>query len=108
MSPVKDEETNFALGRVGQGAVVGVEEWRLYRAWDGALETTVDQALIRGLGNAFRDSVSGLSTTKRPAFTGTGASNTIEDRIEAAGVLSRPLLRPCDSRRQRHLAGDRP
>jgi hypothetical protein len=26
MTPVKDEETNFPLGRLGKGAVVGVEE----------------------------------------------------------------------------------
>ncbi len=34
----------------------------LYRAGGGALETTVDQALIRGLDTAFRGCVSGLST----------------------------------------------
>jgi hypothetical protein len=34
----------------------------LHRAGDGALETTVDQALIRGLDTAFRVSVSGLSS----------------------------------------------
>src|SRR5512144_98328 len=32
----------------------------LHRAGDGALETTVDQALIRGLDTAFRVFVSGL------------------------------------------------
>jgi hypothetical protein len=34
----------------------------LHRAGDGALETTVDQALIRGLVTAFRVCVSGLSS----------------------------------------------
>jgi hypothetical protein len=34
----------------------------LHRAGDGALETTVDQALIRGLGTALRVCVSGLSS----------------------------------------------
>ena len=33
----------------------------LHRAGDGALETTLDQALICGLATAFRVCVSGLS-----------------------------------------------
>ena len=39
-----------------------VVESGLHRAGGGALETTVDQALIRGLGTAFRVCVSGLSS----------------------------------------------
>jgi hypothetical protein len=35
---------------------------KLHRAGGGALETTVDQALIRGLATAFRVCVSGLSS----------------------------------------------
>jgi phosphoribosylaminoimidazole (AIR) synthetase len=39
-----------------------VVESGLHRAGGGALETTVDQALIRGLGTAFRVYVSGISS----------------------------------------------
>lgn len=45
---------------VRRPALVG--ESGLHRAGGGALETTVDQALIRGLGTAFRGCVSGLSS----------------------------------------------
>jgi hypothetical protein len=52
MSVVNDFGSNNGAG----GEMLPVcREWvALHRAGDGALETTVDQALIRGLDTAFR------------------------------------------------------
>src|SRR5512134_1942680 len=52
----------LAAARLPSGEVAAGRDSRceLHRAGDGALETTVDQALIRGLGTAFRVFVSGL------------------------------------------------
>lgn len=59
MSPVKEEATGCRIGvevEAGAGLVEGCA------GLGAALETTVDQALIRGLVTAFRVFVSGLSS----------------------------------------------
>jgi hypothetical protein len=58
MSPVKAEATGK---RYGLGSEAGLEDWSC-TGLGAELETTVDQALIRGLGTAFRVFVSGLSS----------------------------------------------
>ena len=63
MTLVKEKDAVLPIGRSVDGERRELDDKRwLYRAGGGALETTVDQALIRGLGTAFRDCVSGLST----------------------------------------------
>jgi hypothetical protein len=60
MSPVKAEATVDRRG-IGSDAVIGLP----FMGCTGSgteLETTVDQALIRGLGTAIRVFVSGLSS----------------------------------------------
>ena len=59
MSVVNDLGDSDAAGR--RDAAGCFDSVRLHRAGDGALETTVDQALIRGLGTAFRVSSRGFS-----------------------------------------------
>jgi hypothetical protein len=59
MSPVKAEDN---IGWLGRGNTVLLVFEKAAQGGDGALETTVDQALIRGLGTAFRVCVSGLSS----------------------------------------------
>jgi hypothetical protein len=58
MSPVNSEGTDY---RFGGWRAAGLENWGC-TAQEAELETTVDQALIRGLVTAFRVSVSGLSS----------------------------------------------
>jgi hypothetical protein len=59
MSPVKCRAT---VSRHGLGIEVGVGQTEDCTGLGVELETTVDQALIRGLGTAFRVFVSGLSS----------------------------------------------
>jgi hypothetical protein len=59
MSPVKDRAT---VSRHDLGIEVGVGWAEGCTGLGVELETTVDQALIRGLGTAFRVFVSGLSS----------------------------------------------
>ena len=59
MTPVKEKKNGCGFG-CGKAAGAGRrEEAAQSRGWSA--ETTVDQALIRGLGTAFRGCVSGLS-----------------------------------------------
>jgi hypothetical protein len=60
MTPVKEKNEGGGFG-CGEAAGAGRrEEAAQSRGWSA--ETTVDQALIRGLGTAFRGCVSGLSS----------------------------------------------
>jgi hypothetical protein len=59
MSEVNAFDSSDAAGRPDGAGVHFANE--LHRAGDGALETTVDQTLIRGLDTAFRVSSRGCS-----------------------------------------------
>jgi len=59
MSPVKGRAT---VSRRGLGTEVGIGQTEGCTGLGVELETTVDQALIRGLDTAFRVFVSGLSS----------------------------------------------
>jgi hypothetical protein len=59
MSPVKPEGDSLAMRH---RTVAGAELTVSCTGLGAELETTVDQALIRGLGTAFRVFVSGLSS----------------------------------------------
>jgi hypothetical protein len=59
MSPVKAATAVWGRGR---GAATGGDRSDCCTGLEAELETTVDQALIRGLGTAFRVFVSGLSS----------------------------------------------
>jgi len=56
MFPVKDDDMTVQLLRLQERAMEAAQSWGLGR------QTTVDQALIRGLVTAFRVFVPGLSS----------------------------------------------